>query len=84
MQLRRVQIRLYKLITLFIHTIYIYIIIIIITNKIEYVVHKLNFNSHCKLIQMMKQSDEVIIERVQVIKCINVKPKIEKCSWFLK
>ena len=39
----------------------------IITNKIEYVVHKLNFGSHCQPIQIGKQSDEVIKARGQVI-----------------
>ena len=80
MQLHRVKIRLYKLIIPITITINIYII----TNKIQYVIHKLNFSSHCKLIQIMIQSDEMIIEIVQVIKCINVKPKSEKRLGFLK
>ena len=50
-----------------------------VTNKTEYVVHKPNFGSHRQLIQIRKkkQSDEVIKARVQVVDCINVKPKIE-------
>ena len=55
-----------------------------VMNKTEYVVHKLNFGSHCQPIQIRKQSDEVIKARVQVINCINVKPKSEKDLGFLK
>ena len=53
-------------------------------NKIECIVHKLNFGSHCQLIQIRKQSDQVIKARVQVINYIIVKPKIEKGLGFLK
>ena len=56
----------------------------IVTNKTEYIVHKLNFSSHCQPIQIRKQSDEVIKARVQVINCINVKPKSEKGLGYLK
>jgi hypothetical protein len=51
-----------------------------ITNKTEYVVHKLNFTSHSQPIQIRTQSDEVIKARVQVFNCINVKPKSERVS----
>jgi hypothetical protein len=46
-----------------------------VTNKHEYVVHKLNFGSHLLADSNQKQSEQVIKARVQVINCINVKPK---------
>ena len=55
-----------------------------ITNKTEYVVHKLNFGSHCQLVQIIKQSDEVTKARVHVINWINVKPESENGLGFLK
>jgi hypothetical protein len=52
--------------------------------QIEYVVHKLNFGSHCQPIQIRRQHVEVIKARVQVIYCINVKPKSENGLGILK
>ena len=47
-------------------------------NNIEYVVHKLNLGSHCQLIQINKTKWSSDQSKVQVINCINVKPKSEK------
>ena len=55
-----------------------------VTNKTEYIVHKLNFGSHCQSIQIRRQSDEVINVRVQTINYINVKSKSKKGLGFLK
>ena len=56
----------------------------IVLNKIECIVHELNFSSHYQPIQIIKQSDEVIKLRDQIIDCINVKPKSENGLGFLK
>ena len=60
------------------------LMVYIVKNKIKYVIHKLNLRSHCQLIQIIKQSDEFIIARVQVINCINVKPKSKEVLGFLE
>jgi hypothetical protein len=45
----------------------------------------LNFGSHCEPIHIIKQSDEVIKARVQVIDCINVKLiSVKKGLGFVK
>ena len=53
-----------------------------IMNKTRYIVHKLNLGSHCQSNQIRTQSDGVIKARVQVMYCINVKPKSEKGLGF--